>query len=605
MQGFSCENPNLLNIPGFCKENLQSTPAREGGLLHDRFHGGWFGHIYLLSSCAVAEIFKPPAQTCNERIMRRILTSLISLALPVLLCAQGVHDVRVAASDSPASDKALADLVCTGHDDQETIQKAIDAVGTGGTVYLASGNYFIDSFHKAEKGPDYAIKTRRLETATKIRIQGTVRANGGVIDFDSPDLRGKAKVTGTNLVVTRECYDALPDEGSFAVIRGDDCGKEFWDVMAQELTVNDLTISLPDNQKNIICIDGYALGALNVDDLRLGTRIFNRSMAPDQSFRVGVDGCIGIRGLQGSNNGSETIFRSVYAIGLGIGFALSGEHLVCIQLGAIGNKYGYTFNGFTPEGGVWAHPITLINCCDEVSANYPFFGPNPYGQNVDLVNFNMEHYTTMFSQGGEYAREAVPGQWGGNIDYDIQDWEADSWNNPFPGNSPYRRFWAAGGSGSRFTSRNNVQKRSYSSEERRRIAPNAGQVIFDEDLGRPLYCLECGDYGCARITFASGAESPGEITLRVGNTIRRITVPEGLSGRDALLEHVYRQLMVGTSCRLLKEEGALLVWNNMIGTISGKDISVDAGKTRARLEAALVHQGAENRWVDFTGNPVE
>ena len=99
--------------------------------------------------------------------MRRILTSLISLALPVLLCAQGVHDVRVAASDSPASDKALADLVCTGHDDQETIQKAIDAVGTGGTVYLASGNYFIDSFHKAEKGPDYAIKTRRLETATK------------------------------------------------------------------------------------------------------------------------------------------------------------------------------------------------------------------------------------------------------------------------------------------------------------------------------------------------------------------------------------------------------------------------------------------------------
>ena len=43
----------------------------------------------------------------------------------------------------------------------------------------------------------------------------------------------------------------------------------------------------------------------------------------------------------------------------------------------------------------------------------------------------------------------------------------------------------------------------------------------------------------------------------------------------------------------------------MIGTISGKDISVDAGKTRARLEAAMVHQGAENRWVDFTGNPVE
>ena len=314
-------------------------------------------------------------------MMKRTLLTLLSLALPVLLAAQGVRDVRVAASDSPSQDKAAADYVCTGHDDQETLQQAIDAVGTGGTVYLAAGNYFIDAFHKAAHGPDYAVKTRRLDVSTKLRLQGTVRANGGVIDYDAPDMRGKAKVTGTNLVVTQECYDALPDAGSFAVIRGDDQGGDFWDVMAQELTVNDLTISLPDNQKNIICIDGYALGALNVDDVRLGTRIFNRSMDPAQTMRVGVDGCIGIRGLQGSNNGSETILRSIYAIGLGVGFALSGEHLVCIQLGAIGNKYGYTFNNFTPEGGVWCHPITLINCCDEVSANYPYFGPNPYGQN--------------------------------------------------------------------------------------------------------------------------------------------------------------------------------------------------------------------------------
>ena len=169
--------------------------------------------------------------------------------------------------------------------------------------------------------------------------------------------------------------------------------------MSQELTVRDLSITLPDNRKNIICIDGFHLGALNVDDVRLGTLHFNRPMDPEQEFHVGVPGCIGIRGVQGSNNGSETIFSSTYAIGLGTGFALSGEHLVCIQLGAIGNIYGYTFNAFAPQVGVWCHPITLINCCDEVSANYPYFGPNPYGQNVNLINFNMEHYTSMFSKG--------------------------------------------------------------------------------------------------------------------------------------------------------------------------------------------------------------
>ena len=521
------------------------------------------------------------------------------------LYAQGIHDVHVAASDSPAADKAAADFVCSGHDDQRVLQQAIDAVGTGGTVFLAAGNYFIDSFNKAVQGPDYAIKTRLQPTAVKIRLQGTVRANGGVIDFDAPDVRGKAKVSGTNLVVTKECYDALAEDGSFAVLRGDDQIRTYWDVMAQELTVNDLTISLPDNQKNIICIDGYALGALNVDDVRLGTRIFNRSMDPDQSFRIGVEGCIGIRGLQGSNNGSETIWRSTYAIGLGIGYVLSGEHLVCIQLGAIGNKYGYTFNSFTPEGGVWAHPITLINCCDEVSANYPYFGPNPYGQNVDLVNFNMEHYTTMFSKGGDYAREEVPGQWGGNIDYDIQDWEADIWNHPFPGNSPYRRFWAADGSGSRFTSKNNVQRHSYQSLERRRIAPNEGQVIFDETLGKPLYCLSCGEYACAKITVTEGAGKAGEITLKVGNTFRKISVPARMQGRDALLDYLYRQLMVGTSCRLLPEESSLLVWNNHIGTVRPEDIRVDGGVTGAGIRIDMVSPGKDNRWVDFSGTPVD
>ena len=51
-------------------------------------------------------------------MMKRTLLTLLSLAIPVLLAAQGVRDVRVAASDSPSQDKAAADYVCTGHDDQ-------------------------------------------------------------------------------------------------------------------------------------------------------------------------------------------------------------------------------------------------------------------------------------------------------------------------------------------------------------------------------------------------------------------------------------------------------------------------------------------------------
>ncbi len=529
--------------------------------------------------------------------MRRILIFVSAILLSSSLNAEELaaeplrHDVRVAASDSPAKDKQEADFVCKGNDDQETIQAAIDAVGTGGTVFLASGNYFIEAFHEAKSGPDYALKTRRLDTSTKLRIKGTVRANGS----------GNG-ISGTNIVVTEECYKALSDDKEYSVIRGDDNVSSYWDMMAQELTVCDLTISLPDNQKNIICIDGYALGALNVDDLRLGTRIFNRSMDPEQEFRIGVDGCIGIRGLQGSNNGSETIFRSTYAIGLGVGFALSGEHLVCIQLGAIGNKYGYTFNNFTPEGGVWAHPITLINCCDEVSANYPYFGPNPYGQNVDLINFNMEHYTTMASKGGDYAREAVPGQWGGNIDYDIQDWETDSWNDPFPGNSPYRKFWAADGSGAKFTSKNNVHANSYSTAERNRIAPNIGQTIFDETLGKPLFCRSCGDYASAVFTFRGVPKAGGEVSLRVGNTKRTIMIEDGFKDESSFLEYIYRRLMVGTSCRFDSEKKAITIFNNHIGKIGTEEISCKCSIPGVKVSSEIIDLGKDNIWIDFEGN---
>ena len=497
-------------------------------------------------------------------------------------------DIYVAAADSRAADKARADIVCTGTDDQDAIQRAVDALGGCGTVHLASGNYYIDTFHRSEVGPDYAIKVPLVQPVTKVKIQGSVRANG------RPVRENETFVTGTNLQVSSRCYDALAADRQCAVIRGEE-DASFDAIMSQELTVSDITITLPDNQKPIICIDGYYLGALNVSGARLGTRYYNRSPEPDQEFRIGVEGCIGIRGLQGSGNGSETILQSVYAVGLGVGFALSGEHLVCIQLGAIGNLYGYTFNGFAHEVGVWCHPITLINCCDEVSANYPYFGPNEYAQGINLINFNIEHYPTMFSKGGDYAREAVPGQWRGNIDYDIQDWEYNICN------SPQRRFWAADGSGANVNSRNNAQMLAYSADELRWIAPNMNQTVFCTTSGVPMMCRGAGDYARARITFDAPNTAPGDIEIKVGWTYRRVNLPRVFASAAEMTDYIYRHLFYSTSVRMIPGGNALEVASCRFGEMDASDenLRLNPGATGVKATLELTFPGRENLWVPF------
>lgn len=50
--------------------------------------------------------------------------------------------IRVAGFDSSPEWKAVADFVATGHDDQETIKRAIDTVGDGGQI-LVEGTFYL------------------------------------------------------------------------------------------------------------------------------------------------------------------------------------------------------------------------------------------------------------------------------------------------------------------------------------------------------------------------------------------------------------------------------------------------------------------------------
>lgn len=58
--------------------------------------------------------------------------------------------IRVAASDSSPKWKATAHFVATGHDDQETIKQAIEAVGDGGQI-LVEGTFNLSEPIRSDK----------------------------------------------------------------------------------------------------------------------------------------------------------------------------------------------------------------------------------------------------------------------------------------------------------------------------------------------------------------------------------------------------------------------------------------------------------------------
>ena len=381
----------------------------------------------------------------------------------------GNSSIIIAASNTPSIRKKNASYLCTGTNDDIYIQNVINSADDAATIVLLDGDYSFDNFSFYSDGGNKSCLA--------------LKKNQKLIGFRV----GKVNNFGTRINVSQQCYDALDDNTQYSVIRN----IEYNDYWKQVLTIENVCITLPDNQKNIICIDAFYSATICVQNFVVKTR-------PDQGpstsgLKHGVHGCIGVRGTQGSNNGWLNYVRHGFAWGFYVAYALSGEHLIAQDLACRYNDYGYYFNMFAQTKGAYTHPMTIINCADELNFNMPRFGHNGErsqtdnlggNQAITLINFNIEWLPNFAAMGGDLATEDTPGEWKGEIYYTIQPSYGGNSKN-----SVTQAFWA-NGSGINIKSINQAQKQIATKEEVSTYAPNYNQILYCSDLNKPIICID-------------------------------------------------------------------------------------------------------------------
>lgn len=397
-------------------------------------------------------------------------------------------DVLVASSEAPSEMKANAEYVCTGTNDELIIQQAVTYVANqgGGKVRLSEGRFYIDSFPSTDSAGDYvAVMIPQTGTAYSIELLGASLTYGS----------SKTSVErGTKIMVSDTCYEGLSSSSRYTILRGGYVASPVWQHTTHHLTLKDMEMQLPWNQKPITCVDLFYTNRALIE--RTQFRAYRNgydghSVTGTASLDVAVENCVGMRATSGSNNGILNDYRNMLAYGFYEGFKFAGEHVIGINLATIGCVYGYTFGNYAYHGNS-VHPMTFINCCDERGINLPLFAKNGYyssyngNQAITFIDFNIERDASYAPGGvlGDLAKETTAGTFKGTINYTIE-----GHNGNMQENRTDKYFWESG-SGQGFVSRNDAQALSGSSATRRAYAPNYLQQFYDTTVGKMLWCID-------------------------------------------------------------------------------------------------------------------
>ena len=396
------------------------------------------------------------------------------------------NTIYVAAFDSSTEDKNIADYICDSQNDEIEINKAIKDCGSCGTVYLFAGNYYVDKFYPYNGFAKSAI------VVTEDGAEGNSKTR-------SVKIKGfRHYYYGTSIHVREKAFDDIKEEEQpcvFNVLSQVNISKSgyeaYWCISLQ-----DLFISLPNWNRNAIMVNLTNAGCGEEKNLRLSA--FGDNQDPEykpEGFDANTtaDKLVGITGFHGWTYGDCVRMDNICVWGCRVAFQLGGEHLICNNLRARENYCGYTFGEYYKSlgenlnnygYGVFDHPITLINCCDEHSIQGPVFAwcgkmTDYYKdgdrklQEINFIDFNTEAFKKL-------AYEKEPGTFCGNIYYHPSDGVHGGYVN-LP-------FWEDG-CGKNFRTVNLTHPEGGTSDLRKKMYGNYMQRYFDTDLNKELICI--------------------------------------------------------------------------------------------------------------------
>ena len=334
-----------------------------------------------------------------------VLTSAASAVQPA---ADAPREIRVAAANSPAVQKAGADMICAGTNDERVINAAIGRLVFGGTVWLADGDYFVDAFE--QEGNSAICFGYNGGSARVIRLAGTT------------DNKGYNTRHGVGIHVTERAFAAVGGGETCRVVYG--AGRKpkapgafYAYTHVNNVKIENLQILLKDASRPVIGVDGRHFGSLYMKLVGVYTENYFRDRFLHVRPATPASGSVGVWSVPASNDEMSRIgYDTVNVGGLHTGFVLDGvDHLIMQVCSAARCCYGYKFlrAGKT---------MTMINCCDEGNTHLPHFAGRGH---LTMIDFNIERFNAAYipidpDSDEHQATEAVPGGWHGTVEYTLQ-----------------------------------------------------------------------------------------------------------------------------------------------------------------------------------------
>ena len=321
--------------------------------------------------------------------------------------------VLVAASNASAADKAVAQYVCTGTNDEAVINQAIASLTKGGTVQLSDGDFYIDAFPNEGNSAIYFGYNNGVARAVTLR-GGTQNKSYNTRLGTGIHVTERAVQSMTPGTVYRAIYGAAktpPAPGDF-----------FTMTYVNNVVFEQFYLLFHDASKSWHGIDGGHFGNMRITLVGVYTERYFQDRFLHVRPSNPVPGSVGIMSVNGSNDEmSDVGYEKVNVGGMHTGFFFQGvDHLVLTACSAARCCYGYHFKGYA------AKTLTLLNCCDEGNTHLPYFEGIGH---LTAIDFNIERFNAAFiplsTDENENALTAEAfekdkGGWHGFISYTMQ-----------------------------------------------------------------------------------------------------------------------------------------------------------------------------------------